>query len=88
MIRKHVTYSGRVQGVGFRYTARQIAEGFAVAGHVRNLPSGQVELAAEGTADQVEGFLQAIAARMKGYITEAKAHDAEPTGTAGFEIRY
>src|SRR5690242_1162817 len=37
-VARHVTYSGRVQGVGFRYTAQQLAAGYPVAGFVRNLP--------------------------------------------------
>lgn len=88
MICKHVFYSGRVQGVGFRYTAQEVAEGFAVTGFVRNLPSRQVELVAEGQADEVEAFLQALGNRMKGYIVESRVHDEEPAGHRSFEIRY
>jgi acylphosphatase len=87
-IRKIVRYAGRVQGVGFRYTAQQLAAGYAVAGHVRNLPDGDVELAAEGGADEVERFLAAVAARMAGYIAQATVHDAPPEGRAGFHIRH
>src|SRR5207245_6186322 len=47
-VSRHVYYSGQVQGVGFRYTAQQLAAGFAVSGFVRNLPNGDVELVAEG----------------------------------------
>ena len=41
---KRVLYSGRVQGVGFRYTAHGLAQGYDVAGYVRNLPGGEVVL--------------------------------------------
>lgn len=58
--RLHVFYSGRVQGVGFRYTAKNVATGFEVTGIVRNLPDGRVELVAEGLKDELEGFQQAI----------------------------
>jgi acylphosphatase len=87
-IRKIVRYSGRVQGVGFRYTAQQLAAGYAVAGHVRNLPDGDVELAAEGEADEVERFLAAVAARMAGYIARTAVHDALPEARTGFHIRH
>ena len=56
----HVLYSGQVQGVGFRYTVRSVATGFEVTGTVRNLPSGGVELIAEGPKDELEAFRQAI----------------------------
>lgn len=53
-----VHYEGRVQGVGFRWTVKNLAQGFDVAGHVKNLPDGRVELVAQG--DEVEDFLEAI----------------------------
>jgi acylphosphatase len=58
--RAHVIYSGRVQGVGFRYSVREVACGFEVTGFARNLPDGRVELVAEGEEDELKGFLDAI----------------------------
>ena len=85
---QRVTYSGRVQGVGFRYTAQHLAAGYAVAGHVRNLADGDVELVAEGEADEVERFLAAVARRMGPNIDRAAVRD-EPTGDRrGFHIRH
>jgi acylphosphatase len=55
-----VLYSGHVQGVGFRYTARSVAMGFEVTGSVRNLPDGRVELVAEGERPELEAFRQAV----------------------------
>src|SRR5438552_1157467 len=49
-------YSGRVQGVGFRYTVKTAASGFEVTGLVRNLRDGRVELMAEGLRDELEAF--------------------------------
>ena len=58
MIAKQVLYSGRVQGVGFRYTVKQIASGFDVTGWVKNLPDGRVELQAmTHDADELDAFL-------------------------------
>jgi acylphosphatase len=54
------TYSGHVQGVGFRYTVRTLTHGFEVTGMVRNLEDGRVELAAEGAKEELESFLEAI----------------------------
>lgn len=56
----HIYYSGRVQGVGFRYTAKNVAMGYEVVGCVRNLPDGRVELIAEGQKDELQAFQEGI----------------------------
>jgi len=58
--RMEIFYSGRVQGVGFRYTTKSIAAGFEITGTVRNLPDGRVELITEGARDELEHFRAAI----------------------------
>jgi acylphosphatase len=58
--RMRVIFSGRVQGIGFRYTVCRVAESFAIAGYVRNLPGGDVELVAEGTEQELVDFLNGI----------------------------
>ena len=55
-----VYYTGRVQGVGFRYTVKQVASGFEVCGRVQNLSDGRVLLQAEGSEEELTAFLQAI----------------------------
>ncbi len=62
MKRHRVTnhYSGRVQGVGFRYTVKTLTLGFEVTGTVRNLEDGRVELVAEGAKEELEKFLEAV----------------------------
>jgi acylphosphatase len=69
-VRRRVYYSGRVQGVGFRYTSQRMAHEHAVAGYVRNLPDGRVELVAEGDPEAIEGLLAAIRRQMHGYIRD------------------
>ncbi|MDH3981447.1 MAG: acylphosphatase [Kiritimatiellaceae bacterium] len=56
----HVIFSGRVQGVGFRYTVCRMAKPFKVTGFVRNLWDGDVELVAEGTEQELVDLLNAI----------------------------
>ena len=51
-----ILYSGTVQGVGFRYNVKSVANGFEVTGTVRNLADGRVELLAEGVKDELEAF--------------------------------
>jgi len=58
--RMHILYSGRVQGVGFRYAVKTLAAGFEVVGTIRNLPDGRVELTAEGMAEELAAFRSAI----------------------------
>ena len=58
--RLHIFYSGRVQGVGFRYSVKTLATGFEVTGTVANLPDGRVELAAEGARVELEEFRKTI----------------------------
>lgn len=88
MVCKCVLYSGRVQGVGFRYTTQALAADYAIAGYVRNLANGEVELVAEGEAEVVEAFLAAVAERMANYITNAAIEERAPSGQHGFRIRY
>jgi len=87
-IRRHVYYSGAVQGVGFRYAAARAAEGRAVAGFVRNLRDGRVELVAEGQEAEVSGLLAEIDGLMAGYVRARQVVD-EPVGGEfrGFEVR-
>ena len=85
-----VFYEGNVQGVGFRYTVRQIAKGFDVTGSVRNLPDGRVELQVTGEEDEVRAFLEAIGqSELRAHIkkqSEASLSDVPPF--RGFEIRH
>ena len=69
--RMHIFYSGHVQGIGFRYTAKTVATGFEVAGIVRNLPDGRVALIAEGAREELEAFGDAIrGAGLAGFIRD------------------
>jgi acylphosphatase len=81
-------FSGRVQGVGFRYAVMQVAKEFEVAGFVMNLTDGRVQVEAEGRADEVAAFAAAIEERMRGYIRKVdRAHRERPPQFAGFVIQ-
>jgi acylphosphatase len=83
-----VWFSGRVQGVGFRYQALQVAKEFDVSGCVQNLPDGRVQLEAEGAADEVRDFIIAIQERMEGYIRKVEQTDTQRAPQfQGFTIR-
>jgi len=87
--RREVYYSGRVQGVGFRFTVRAIAGRFAVSGFVRNMPDGRVHLVVEGSAGEIDRFLDAIQAEMRHYIAATQQIAGPATGRFhSFEIRH
>ena len=85
-----VHYEGNVQGVGFRYTVRQIAKGFDLTGSVRNLRDGRVELVAVGEADEVRAFIEAIGqSELRGHIKkQSETPVANPPPFRGFEITH
>ena len=88
MTARQVFYEGRVQGVGFRFTVKQIACGYDVAGWVRNLDDGRVELQCSGERAEVDAFLQAIAeSELKSHIKSVTVEPIAPlSGVRGFEI--
>jgi acylphosphatase len=79
-----------VQGVGFRFTCQSVARGFAVAGYVRNLADGRVELAAEGDSGEVDAFLNEIKLELGGCITDVTTQSAAPGSEpfTGFSVRH
>lgn len=84
----HILYSGKVQGVGFRYTTKNVALGYEVTGQVRNLPDGRVELIAEGNEAELEAFQQGIRESGLGhFIASEELCWEDPQGRfRGFEI--
>lgn len=85
-----IHYAGHVQGVGFRYSVKQLATGFEVTGTVRNLPDGRVELRVQGPADECEAFLQAIReSGLRHYIhEETKSAIERDPGLTSFVIAH
>jgi len=84
MIAKRVFYEGRVQGVGFRYTVRQLAKGYDILGWVRNLPDGRVELLLGGEPEEVSGFLDAIVeSELAGFIKNQQVHAVDVSALVG-----
>jgi acylphosphatase len=69
--RIHVYYNGRVQGVGFRYTALDIARRSGVSGWVKNLADGRVEILAEAEEAVLKSFLSTINEHFSRYIQDA-----------------
>ena len=76
----HVYYSGRVQGVGFRYTAQDIAGELGVCGWAKNLRDGRVEITAEAEEEILKSFLERIAEYFSGYISDKDIQWRPATG--------
>ncbi len=87
--RTTVFFSGTVQGVGFRYTTRRLAGRFAITGFVRNMTDGRVEVVAEGSAREIQTFIEAIRAEMGHYISNTEINRGLANGRfKNFDVRF
>jgi acylphosphatase len=85
--RMQIFYSGHVQGIGFRHTAKTAAAGFEITGIVRNLSDSRVELVAEGEKEELEAFREVIRAGMKYFIRDENINWSDAQNEfRGFEI--
>lgn len=73
---QHVIFRGQVQGVGFRYTVRQVAGQYEVTGFVRNLPDGTVEMFIQGDPTVVDNCIAEIQSEFAGYIRDTQIEPA------------
>ena len=79
--RMSAVFSGRVQGVGFRFTVSELASAFSVTGFIRNQWNGTVELIAEGAFSELIDFLHAIrASRLERFIMNEQIEWYPATG--------
>ena len=87
-VRRHAWFAGKVQGVGFRATAARKANRRGLAGWVRNLPNGEVELAVEGSEAGVAAFLGELSSAYAGGISGLRLAEEPPEGILpGFDVR-
>tara|TARA_Y100000031_G_C7958098_1_gene264680 strand:+ start:57 stop:332 length:276 start_codon:yes stop_codon:yes gene_type:complete len=87
--RLHIIYSGSVQGVGFRFTARGIASELGLVGWVSNLRDGNVEVLCEGEEQKLNLFLENIKSEFERGIVGTKLDWEEATGEfTGFGIKF
>jgi len=89
-VRVQAIYGGRVQGVGFRFTAQRYANEIGVTGYVKNLWSSQVEIVVEGEKEKVKTFLVKIrGGPLSHYIDDVKINYSKYTGQfKDFHIRF
>ncbi|MEE3369069.1 MAG: acylphosphatase [Planctomycetota bacterium] len=87
--RWNIHFTGHVQGVGFRYNTRRLADDVPVTGFVRNLSDGRVEVVAEGATTDLDSFRAKIEHAMSGHIQEILIDRGLVTGEfSSFEIRF
>jgi acylphosphatase len=79
-VRREVYFRGRVQGVGFRFTTREIADRFRVVGFVQNLADGRVLLTAEGSPAELDRFVAAITDELDRYVAGYDMTEQPATG--------
>lgn len=88
-IARRASVRGRVQGVFFRASTRDLARELGVAGWVRNEPDGTVTIHAEGGGDEVSSLLDwAHDGPRDAAVVGVEVSDHEPEGLSGFEVRH
>ena len=86
---RHVTVSGRVQGVFFRAWTRQQAEALGICGWVRNCPDGSVEALLEGDEEAMGQLVERMRAGPPGaHVADLSVAESRPTGADRFEVRH
>jgi acylphosphatase len=85
----HIFFKGSVQGVGFRWTARNLAQKYSVNGWVRNLSDGRVELKVQAEEERIYSYISALKEQMSGYIRDKDISWQKPQEKyKDFSIRY
>ena len=89
MKHKNIQIFGRVQGVGFRYTARLAARNYGIKGFVRNMPDGSVYIEAEGQEKNINEFINwCRKGPASAYIEYVNIEDAELKNFEFFDVRF
>jgi acylphosphatase len=88
VVRRRVRVTGRVQGVWFRESCREVAERLGLAGEVRNRADGSVEVIVEGPPQEVEALVEWCRSRPPAAeVTGVDVVEEEPEALGGFRVR-
>ncbi len=90
MTARQYLFAGRVQGVGFRYSTKNLAKGFDVLGWVKNLPDGRVELQIQGDEEELDEFIQELHDSPLGHHIQEQEERTVPVSedVQGFSIQH
>lgn len=87
MIRRRVLISGRVQGIGFRWSCRRVAQAQGLSGWCRNLADGRVEACFEGDPEAVERMVAwCREGPSRAIVTDLEVISETPRGEQGFHL--
>ena len=86
IVRKHIYVSGRVQGVGFRYTACYLARELGITGWVRNLYDGRVKMEIQGTEEQMNHLFRRLQSGRFISITDCEIKRIPVVKEHGFSV--
>ncbi|MHC4074212.1 MAG: acylphosphatase [Planctomycetota bacterium] len=85
----HIIFTGRVQGVGFRFTAHRMANRHQLTGYVRNLRDGTVEMLAQGRVEDIDDCIRDIQEYLPGHVRDTKIEEVPPNPTStDFKITF
>ena len=87
MVRKHIFFSGDVQGVGFRYRSFYIAQALGLTGWVENLWDGRVEMEVQGSEVSIREMLARIQQQRWINVTDMEITEIPCEEERGFKIR-
>jgi len=84
----HVLFSGVVQGVGFRFVAKRLADRHRLKGWVKNVFSGQVELLVKGNRQSLDNFIKELKDEFREKVTNVEIEEIDSSGEySSFQIR-
>ncbi|MHC4497038.1 MAG: acylphosphatase [Planctomycetota bacterium] len=89
IVARHIIFTGRVQGVGFRFTAHRMANRHQLTGYVRNLRDGTVEMLAQGRVEDIDDCIRDIQEYLPGYVRDTRVEEVSPNPTStDFKITF
>jgi len=88
-LQAHVVFKGRVQGIGFRFTAERLALNSGIKGWVKNLSGGDVELVCQADKKAIDSFLDKLRNQFNNYIAGEEIELTDATEKLdNFQIRF
>jgi acylphosphatase len=89
LVHKDIIVSGRVQGVGFRYSARKVAIAYGIKGYVKNMNDGNVYIEAEGPEYNIIEFINwCTKGPSNARVEDVSVSDGDIKGYNHFDVKH